>query len=403
MGTPSVTPTITILGAGIGGLALAIGLLMRGVSVKIYEAADSFSAVGAGVGFGPNALNAINLIDSRFRKEYENAATRNEKPEFKHSMFDALYAEPGFGEKKGWVRGLIYPPDVVVFGKRAASIRQVDHKVVVAFEDGDELVTDALIGCDGVKGITRDAVLGDLSPEEIPPKYCGTYIYRGIIPMEDAKEILGKHAGDAKWFMTKGRGLVAYPISKGKEVNLVFFVEDKKPWVRGDTAVSCTREEMEADLSDFDERLLKLLDWVPLLRWPIWHHPETSTYYTGRVCLLGDAAHASSPHQAAGAEQALEDAAVLTHLLAMVKEPEQLELAFQVYDSLRRPRAQKVVTTSQTAGMIKLWRHPEIGCDMEKIVDDANCSVHWIWQHDILADLQKAELEFHRMLALGRE
>ncbi|EKG15844.1 Monooxygenase FAD-binding protein [Macrophomina phaseolina MS6] len=394
--------------------------MRRGVSVKIYESAKEFSTVGAGIGFGPNTLNAMNLIDPRFSEQYNKAATQNEKPEFEHSIFDALYAENGLGEKRGWTRGLVgapyftrssahrkdlldimtgfIPPETVQFGKRAASIKQVEGRTTVTFEGGEVIVADAVVGCDGVKGVTRQAVLGDTAPEQVPPKYCGMYAYRGIVPMEDAKKILGKHAGDAKWFMAEGKALVIYPISKGNEENFVFFVKDDRPWNRGDTPVFCNKKEMMEDLSDFDERLLKLLDWAKPLRWPLWHHPETSTYYNGRICLLGDVAHASSPHQAAGAGQALEDAVVLAHLLALVQTSEQLEPAFQVYDSLRRPRAQKVVTSSLTAGIIRLWLHPDIGSDAEKIVKHGNQSLHWIWQHDIWADLEEAEHRFRGLI-----
>ncbi|KAF2137737.1 uncharacterized protein K452DRAFT_98000 [Aplosporella prunicola CBS 121167] len=417
---PETGPDIAILGAGIGGLALAIGLIKRGLSVTIYEAADAFSTLGAGIGFGPNTLNAISLIDERFREQYNKVKTENERPEFEHSIFDALYAEDGFGEKRGWTSGFVgapyftrssahrkdlleimtsfIPSETVRFGKRAITIEEVEDKVKIVFEDGEVVFADAVVGCDGVKGITREAVLGAIAPEEVPLKYLGMYCYRGIIPMDKAKEILGKHAGDAKWFLVKGRGMVLYPISRGKEENFVFFVKDDEPWTQGDSAVPCTKDDMIKDFAEFDPRLQKLLDWSKPLRWPIWHHPDTSTYYNGRICLLGDVAHASSPHQAAGAGQGLEDAVVLAHLLSLVKDPSQLEHAFKVYDSIRRPRAQKVVATSLEAGIIYLWLHPEIGSDMEKIVEQANQRFHWIWQHDLSSDLEKAELEFSRLV-----
>lgn len=422
METPAQQPpTIAILGAGIGGLGLAIGLIKRGVPVTVYEAADAFSTIGAGIGFGPNSLTAIDLIDSRFREEYNRAKTANEKPEFEHCVFDALYAEEGFGEKRGWTRGMIgapyftrssahrkdlleimesfIPAGVVKFGKRAKSVEQIGDKVSVTFVDGEVITVDTVIGCDGVKGITRKLVLADIAPEQVAPTYCGMYIYRGIIPMDKAKEILGTHAGDAKWFMMKDKGVAIYPISQGREENFVFFVTDNKPWTQGDSPVACTKEEMIEDLKDFDPRLLALLDWAKPLRWPTWHHPKTSTYYKGRVCLLGDVAHASSPHQAAGAGQGLEDAVLLSRLLPLVKSPEQLETAFRIYDSIRRPRAQKVVTTSFEAGKIYTWHDPEIGDDMTKIVANANQRLHWIWQHDLAEELKMAEEEFNKSVS----
>ena len=121
------------------------------------------------------------------------------------------------------------------------------------------------------------------------------------------------------------------------------------------------------------------------------HHPETETYCKGRICLLGDVAHASTPYQAAGAGQGLEDAVVLSHLLALVKNPDQLNAAFQVYDTVRRPRAQKVVTTSHEAGVMYMWQNPNIGDDMNRIVENGNQRLHWIWQHDLRTDVKKAE------------
>ncbi|KAK6948126.1 hypothetical protein Daesc_009890 [Daldinia eschscholtzii] len=416
----SASPTIAIIGAGIGGLALAIGLIKRNVTVTIYEAAEQFSTVGAGIGLGPNSLNAMDAIDPRFRERYEKVKTQNEKPAFKHSIFDALYAEEGFGEKRGWNRGLIgapyftrssahrrdlldvmegfIPKGIVKFGKRVQSVEQVGNKVLIRFQDDAVETADAVVGCDGVKGITRRAVLGDIAPEEVQPTFCGMYIYRGIIPMQEAKEILGTHAGDAKFFMATGKAVVVYPISQGNEENFVFFVSNTGPWINGDAAVPCTKEEMLEDLEGFDHRLLKLLDYARPLRWPTWHHPQTSTFYNGRVCLLGDVAHACSPHQAAGAGQGLEDAAVLSHLLALVRTSDEVETAFQIYDAIRRPRAQKVVLTSAEAGLIYTWRAPGIGDDMYKIVENANKRLHWIWQHDLEADIKTAEADFYKLV-----
>jgi salicylate hydroxylase len=406
-------PRIAILGAGIGGLALAIGLVRKGVPVTLYEAADEFATVGAGIGFGPNSLNAIDLIDPRFRQLYEAASTANERPDFAHSVFDALYAEPGFGTRKGWLRGLVgapyffrssahrkdllqimeklVPPDVAKFSKCACEISQDDSGVKVTFEDGETVTVDALVGCDGIKGSTRSLVLAESHPDEVAPQYCNMYIYRGILPMNKAKEILGDHAGDAKWFMAKDRGVAIYPISKGQAENFVFFVVDRKGWNEAPVAVPCTMEEMLKDVEDFDPRLQALLAWAQPLRWPTYHHPQTSTYYNGRICLLGDVAHATSPHQAAGAGQGLEDAVVLSRLFAHIRRSEDIDLAFEIYDSIRRPRAQKVVSTSYEAGDIYTWNDPIIGDDMQKIVDNANERLHWIWRHDLKSDAAEAE------------
>jgi salicylate hydroxylase len=131
----------------------------------------------------------------------------------------------------------------------------------------------------------------------------------------------------------------------------------------------------------------------------MWHHLDTPTYYNDRICLLGDSAHASTPHQAANAGQALEDAAVLSHILGMVEKPSQLPLAFKAYDGVRRPRAQKVVATSLECGRVYALMSDETGDDREKIVANLRERWEWIWTHDLTDDILKMESDFKTSLA----
>jgi salicylate hydroxylase len=126
----------------------------------------------------------------------------------------------------------------------------------------------------------------------------------------------------------------------------------------------------------------------------MWNHLETPTFYNSHICLLGDSAHASTPHQAANAGQALEDAAVLSHMLGLVTAPSEIPLAFKAYDGVRRPRAQKVVTTSLECGRVYALMSEETGDDREKIVKNLRQRWQWIWGHDLSVDVRKAEDEF---------
>lgn len=118
---------------------------------------------------------------------------------------------------------------------------------------------------------------------------------------------------------------------------------------------------------------------------------NTPTYYNGLLCLLGDSAHATTPHQASGAGQCIEDALVLSHLLGRVRDAKHLPMAFQAYDAIRRPRAQKVVSTSQETGQLYSFTHPEAGEDMEKIVENLRRRFLWIWEHDLEKDLREGD------------
>jgi salicylate hydroxylase len=199
-------------------------------------------------------------------------------------------------------------------------MQQVGEKVIISFADGE--LVDAhtiVVGCDGVKGSSRAAVLAPNYADQIAATYSGKYVYRAIVPMQNAIDILGDRAGDGQMFMSKGRCVMAYPISKGAEYNLVFFRDG--PWNHSETTHMVTREEMIADFKSCGQHLVKLLQWAKPLQWSLWHHVSITTYYHGNICLLGDSAHATTPHQGAGAGQCLEDALILSRLLGLVDSP----------------------------------------------------------------------------------
>jgi salicylate hydroxylase len=290
MGSIEPPFSIAIIGSGIGGLALAIGLVKQNVQYTVLESAPRFDAVGAGIGLGPNALKAMELMDDKFAKMYNDIKVGNTSPDRVHEQFEILGAEEGFGTLTGWNGGSVshpkftrssahrkallqvmeslIPKRTLQFNRRVVAIHQEEGKqVAVELADGDILKYDAVIGCDGIKGMTRQVVLGSRYPEEVPAKYCNTYVYRGIAPMKEAKEIIGSYAGDAKWFMREGRGCAIYPISNGQEVNIVVFIQDKNPWVGDRVAREVTREEMVSEFTGFDDRLRRLLD-VSYTSWP---------------------------------------------------------------------------------------------------------------------------------------
>lgn len=157
----------------------------------------------------------------------------------------------------------------------------------------------------------------------------------------------------------------------------------------------------ESDMfSDFEgwgkdaKHILSLMEKPDV--WALFDHPPAPTYYKGRLVLLGDAAHASTPHQGAGAGQAIEDAFVLSNLLGDCKEVGDIEGAFRAYDEIRRPRSQKVVKTSREAAeLYEFENEDDVGGDgvdvniesmKKKLVE--RCK--WIWNEDLGAQLDSA-------------
>lgn len=99
----------------------------------------------------------------------------------------------------------------------------------------------------------------------------------------------------------------------------------------------------------------------------LWEHPNASTYVAGPVCVLGDAAHATTPWQASGGSMSIEDGLVLSTLLGRAETPAEAVTALKVYDQVRRPRTQRIVESSRGTGTIVTGRGEDIGLDLTKL------------------------------------
>ena len=126
--------------------------------------------------------------------------------------------------------------------------------------------------------------------------------------------------------------------------------------------------------------------------WALFDMLPAPTYYAGNVVLLGDAAHASTPHQGAGAGQALEDAFILSVLLGdeKTRSAGEVPAAFRAYDAVRRPRSQKVVSTSRAAGATYALQGQALD-NLELIGEELLQRYQWIWTEDMNAQADRAK------------
>jgi salicylate hydroxylase len=122
--------------------------------------------------------------------------------------------------------------------------------------------------------------------------------------------------------------------------------------------------------------------------WALFDLPPAGAFHKGRVCLMGDAAHGSTPFQGAGAGMAVEDAYVLGRILQYAEKAADLPLAFEAFSIARVERTQKLVKTSREAG--HTWHFEAEGDDIEKIKEAMNNRMSWIWDKDIDEDVQRA-------------
>lgn len=127
-------------------------------------------------------------------------------------------------------------------------------------------------------------------------------------------------------------------------------------------------------------------------QWAIFEHPHISTFCRSRVAILGDAAHASTPHQGAGAGQAIEDAHVLAELLGdeRVRSTEQVVAAFKAYDEIRRPRSQRVVTSSKENAYLLCLCLDDVHDDEDKLKTTFEERLRWLWDLDVENQVERA-------------
>ena len=198
--------------------------------------------------------------------------------------------------------------------------------------------------------------------------------------------------------------------------NVAIFLYDPQPWPDPDRLTAPgTRDEVALALRDWSPAIQDLVNRLPekLIKWAIYDTADNPapTYASGRICLAGDAAHASSPFHGAGACMGVEDATVLAITLgaALAKVREKglvhkgmaIRAALQSFSDVCIERSQWLVRSSRETGEISQWRYPATGNDAEKCRAEFEARSRKIWDFDVGMLLERAESEFERHLEVA--
>ncbi|KAE8356276.1 hypothetical protein BDV28DRAFT_154751 [Aspergillus coremiiformis] len=432
--SPDCPLEIAIIGCGITGPLLALGLATKNISITIYEQAPCPPDTGAGIAFTANARKCMALIDPRILDCLAAVATTNGDPNhpnnnmrfvdgYTHSPDDTAQKkvyELDTGPKgfEGCHRGEFLSrlveilPCGVRWGKRLDAVVEVSGGVVMRFCDGSIARADAVIGCDGIKSRVRELLLGEDVPASYP-HFTHKVAYRGLVPMEQASARLGhERAHNQQMYGGPGAHVLHFPVAQQRLVNVVAFVTDGGDWgVDRNLSQRATKEEVAGAFADWGATVRAVVDLLPaeLEKWAVFDSLEfpAPTYARGRVCIAGDAAHASSPHHGAGAGIGVEDVLALTFLLGIVSERVKtsrrralaVQAAFAAFSVVRRERSQWVVKSSREACEIYEWNDPHCGSDMDKAYEEIKRRSQKIWHFDIDGMLRELELEYGRYLA----
>ncbi|GAK63913.1 salicylate hydroxylase [Moesziomyces antarcticus] len=416
---------VAVVGGGIGGLTLAIGLHDRGVPVHIFESASKFAEIGAGIAIGPNAQNALQrlgLYESFL--QFADFPSRNlffqwrmGEGEEQRLLSETICKQYGMASihraelLDTFVKRM--PTELCSFGKRLKDIQQpesAEGKVRITFEDGSTHDADLVIGCDGIHSRVRGALdRATAGPSAVAGSdslvWSGSWAYRGLIPRERFVAALGKEKGEfyadtAQMLLAKDSHVLIFPIHGGKTVNIVAFRTDRSRWPqrtpfpKGEAWIQETsKDELMRDFDNYSSDVVKMVECIDKpSKWAL-HQvvPSLTSYINGRVIVAGDAAHGGVPHQGAMAGQAIEDALFLSNLLSHPRvKAQNLTKALGAYDTIRVPRANRVLESSLEAGDTYEFRGVAAD-DPAKLGEHLVERFDHIWDYDL--DKEKQQME----------
>jgi 2-polyprenyl-6-methoxyphenol hydroxylase-like FAD-dependent oxidoreductase len=354
---------IAIAGAGIGGLTAALCLHEKGFEVQVFEAVKALQPLGVGINVMPHAsgvLHGLGLGDILDEMAIRTRAIEY-RTRFGHLIqsdprsVEAGFEYPQYSVHRGELQFLLLDTirarlgrDAVVCGKPVTGFTQDEKGVQLTFFDGSAHGSDLLIAADGFRSTVRQ----QLHPDEGPPHYEGTMMWRGAnlqAPFADGRTmfIAGDH--NVKF--------VCYPISgraarDGKAlVNWVAEVRHDQPRAAGEADWTCEGDRdfilefLDFSMPDIDIPAL-VKDTQKITQYPMIDRDPLPWWTLGRVTLLGDAAHPMYPMGANGASQAIIDARALADALA--EQPGFKGLL--TYEAVRRPVTSNVVLNNRKAG-----------------------------------------------------
>ena len=352
--------TALIVGAGIGGLALAIKLREAGLRARVFEAADDLRKVQIGGGLflwnnGMRALQRLGLEDqvravcSTKVREFVLRTWRDEPlVSWPVGEVEGEVGAPAGGIARYDLHRILstaVPGDAIRFGARCTGFTQDTDGVTARFADGSTERGDVLIGADGVKSHIRAQFAGG-----VRPRYTGYTLWQAIIDYDDRVTATGVFLE----YWGKGARFGFYPTGP-RQLNWSAVCNAPEGQADPPTGV---RERLLADFRGWPPLVGAALAATPagaIRRRDIYGCAPLPAWGEGRVTLLGDAAHPMTFNLGQGACQSLEDAVVLARHLAGTSEP---AAALRAYEAERRDRAARIMKRAESIGSTGRWTNP---------------------------------------------
>ena len=390
--------SVTVLGAGVAGLAVARALALRGAQVTVLEQADAVREVGAGLQISPNGAAVLRALG--LGEALEAASTRAVAVELRDGpsgdLVTRLDVAGAAGKQVGGGYHFAHRADLIALllaGAREAGVelrllQKIDTVDLSGARPGWRNAqggmgeASLLIGADGLHSKVRVALTG-----KVAPFFTHQVAWRALIPEVPGVENV------AEVHMAPGRHLVSYPLRGGTMRNIVA-VEERRSWVEEGWSLRDDTMDMKLAFAGFSPRVRGWLEQVDdVWLWGLFRHPVAKHWFAvrdqGAAVILGDAAHPTLPFLAQGACMALEDAWVLAESLAT---HDGLAAGLAAYQAARAPRCGRIVAAANTnarvyhlSGLARGVAH--LGLRLGSVVAPGAAlkRFDWLYKHDVTA------------------
>lgn len=356
---------IAIIGGGICGLSTAIALEDRGFEPTVYESAERYRPLGAGILLQTNALSILaelEIIDTVAERGAEIETVPFRSPDGSQLLqFDLGLERERFGHgfvaihRASLQEILIDELDSTVrMGMECVSVGG-PNSPTVTFDDGSTISPDAVIGADGIGSTVRREIR---PAAEIRPFDC--IAYRGVAPPAGVDQPARADPGFEVW--GKGSFVGCSPLGDGR---VYWYATTTEPLAPDGTAAD-SKEALGQRFGAYPDPVPRLIASTPaeaVIVTPLADLAPVDGWSRGAVTLAGDAAHAMLPFAGQGAAQGIEDAGVLA---ATLDTHDTVEGALAAYEQCRKPRAERIVDDSRRLGRLATIESG-IGCRLRNL------------------------------------
>ncbi|KAL1881214.1 hypothetical protein Daus18300_001065 [Diaporthe australafricana] len=371
-----------------------MGLLHRGMTVTVYEQAADFHEIGAGFAFTGVARRCMESLNPSILEAFRRIGDENKHPQNRYwDGFNPQTKQESESEEDSLLFQLS-TRDMAYWGcLRSHFLDELAKEMPEGIVQFKKTLQDLVDDEDG-NGVTLYFTDGSEAKHEV------------VVPIEGGIAALGEEkAKNQCMHMGPDSHMLTYPLANWTLLNIVVFLTDPSAW---DSSSAMTAPGSKAEVvktfSTWSPAVKAVVDLLPedLVKWAIFdmaEHPAP-TYAYGRVCLAGDAAHASSPHHGAGAGAGVEDALALVTALESLsvrmrsgdggtlkgrEKAQAIANVLQAYSDVRYERTQWLVRSSRETGNIYQWAYPEAGRDAAKCKAQVESRTRIIWDFDVQA------------------